>query len=199
MKYKNTAACLALFATISIPVSASAQSAKPCLTVDQVSNVGVAILPSVINNLAIKCSSVLPADASLLQSGRSVAESYKERSMAARPGAYEAIKAVAGKDLPPEITADAVFPLAEGLIAAEMGKMKMAEVCPVANNMWAALKPLPLENWGEVLAVILLASANDAKPTGPKKSRSKSPMNDLQICPYMSVETDQMAEDKTIQ
>jgi hypothetical protein len=199
MKYKNTAAILALFATVSMPVSASAQSASRCLSVDQISTIGVAILPSIINNVANKCSDALPTDASLLQSGRSMAASYKDKSMAARPAAYEAIKAIAGKDLPPEITADAIFALADGFIAAEIGKMKMAEVCPIANNMWAAVKPLPLENWGEVLAVILLADSNKSKPAGSKKSRAKSPMNDLPICPYTSVDAAEVADDKTIQ
>jgi hypothetical protein len=183
---------LAIGIMVSVPLTASAQEARKCIEVQELSDISVAFLPGIMIQLSNKCAGYLPKNASLTVTAAAVAAQYKDKAIAARPKAFDAIKSIAGNDLPPEMTADAIFPFAEAMIAGEIGKIdtiKSQEMCPVANNIWGAIQPLPLEKWGEVFGAILIASEVDRKKeTSSKGTKAKkSPINDITICPYTSL------------
>jgi hypothetical protein len=189
---------LAITACLGIPLSSSAQAAqeqsqRKCMEASEVSNLGVALLPAVISKISDNCGLYLPADASLNMSAPRVAAEYHTKAIAARPAAYQAIKMLVGDKLPPEMSADALFPFAEAMISGELGKMVGKKECQVANNIWSALEPLPLENWGMIVAAIVSADSiepikKSAQPSDEKSKTGFASAAKFPICAYMATE-----------
>lgn len=189
MKFSTPSTALAVIAAFSLPASATAQSAR-CVNSDQVAGLAAAVLPNVVTRMSQNCASVLPEGSALRVSGGAAAEQYKESAIAARPKAMEAISVIAGDDLPPGVSADVVFPFMEAMLFAEIDKGDLKETCPVVNNLWSAMKGLPFENWGLVLAAIVTADQqDDAAEAAKKPAKRKSMASDLPICPYIAMES----------
>lgn len=187
MKYPVSKRAIAMIAALSMPAAAMAdRDADRCVEASHVGALAMAMLPGAVSKLSENCASTLPQGAALLVSGAGAAEKYKDAAEAARPEALEAIKTIVGEDMPDGMSTEVIFPFFEMYMFAEIEKGNMAETCPVANNIWAALKDLPFDKWGMTLAAIV--SAQNAKKTdepGAKKRKSKI---DLPICSYLAME-----------
>jgi hypothetical protein len=189
MKFSVPSAALAVIAALSLPAAATAQSAR-CVNSDQVAGLAAAMLPNVVTKMSTKCASVLPEGAALRVSGAAAAEQYRDAALAARPKAMEAIAVIAGDDLPPGMSADVVFPFIEAMLDSELDKGDLSDTCPVVNNLWSALKGLPFENWGLVMAAVVSADQKDkADKADAKPSKRRSMGSDLPICPYIAMES----------
>lgn len=186
MKISFPSAALAVIAALSLPASATAQSAR-CVNSDQVAGLAAAVLPNLVTRMSQNCASELPEGSALRVSGGAAAEQYKESALAARPKAMEAIAVIAGDDLPPDMSADVVFPFMEAMLFAEIDKGDLKDTCPVVNNLWSALKGLPFENWGLVLAAVV--TADQQGEAAKKTAKRKSIGSDLPICPYIAMES----------
>lgn len=183
MKLLKTSALLAIVAAANMPTVAIAKQAQNCLTAEQLGDVSVAVLPGLVTKLSSFCATALPANASLSVSGANAAQRYAEATAAARPSAFETIKLVAGDDLkiPGAMTPDVLFPFLEAMAAGEMEKMNQQEVCPVANNIWSAVKDVPMDKWGMIVGTLVTADRNS-------KAVYKSSKQKLIPCSYTATE-----------
>lgn len=182
--FTRSALLAAIFAMPTASTAAVAVAAKPCISPEDMSVIGVAVIPSVMTNLANSCADSLPPNASLTVSGTKLAEQYADQMAAARPKAMAALKRLA-PDLPRTLSANAFFDLVDSMALQAMEDSESTSLCPTANNLWHALKPVPMENWGYVLATILIA---DAKSEQAKKSKSRSDAFDPMPCEYIATE-----------
>jgi hypothetical protein len=189
MKISLPSTALAVIATFSLPASALAAETARCVNSDQVGGLATAVLPNLVTKMSQNCANVLPEGAALRVSGAAAAEQYKDAAIAARPKAMEAIALIAGDDLPDGMSADVVFPFMEALLFAEIEKGNMQTTCPVMNNLWSAMKALPFENWGLVLAAIVSADEQSKADKANAKPSRRSMTADLPICPYIAMES----------
>ncbi len=188
MKFSLPSAALAMAAAFSLPANAAAQ-AQRCINSDQVAGIAAAVLPNVITKMSENCAGVLPQGSALRVSGQLAAEQYKESALAARPKAVEAFKIIAGEQLPPNMPVDVVFPFMEAMLFAEIEKANAKEACPIINNLWSALKGLPFENWGLILATIISADRQDKLSKANRRDPDLSVSEDFAVCPYIAMES----------
>lgn len=188
MKFSLPSTALAVIAALSIPASATAQTAR-CVDSDQVAGLAAAVLPNLVTKMSQNCASVLPEGSALRVSGQTAAEQYRDSALAARPKAMEAIQVIAGDELPPGMSMDVVFPFMEAMLFTEIEKGDLREACPIVNNLWSALKGLPFENWGLVLAAIVSADQQGKADKANAKPSRRSMTADLPICPYIAMES----------
>lgn len=188
MKFSFPSGALAVIAALSLPASATAQSAR-CVNSEQVAGLAVALLPNLVTKMSQNCASVLPEGAALRVSGAAAAERYQDSAIAARPRAMEAIALIAGDEMPEGMSADVFFPFMEAFLFEEIEKGNMEETCPIANNLWSAMKDLPFENWGLVLAAVVSAGQQGKAGQGAKKPSKRSRMADLPVCTYVAMES----------
>jgi hypothetical protein len=182
-------------AAASLSVTATAQTAAECISKENANSLVTALLPGMILRFSAECAPLLPANASLTITGPSVAAANKDKAIAARPAAYDAVKQIAGKDFPSEMTMEVAFPFVDAMLASQMSKLKSKDNCIIANNVWGSLQHLPLEHWGGFVAAVVSATGIDPKNPSQGKSRQglSSAPKKFPICPYVSAENQPIA------
>jgi|GEM_PF-3219433 hypothetical protein len=195
VKMLHSTAILALLSIANLPAAAIAKDQQDCLTAEQLGNVSVALLPGMVTRLSAFCATSLPANASLSVSGANSAAQHADAIAAARPSAFETIKLIAGDDfnLPSTMTADALFPFVEAMAAGEMEKMNKEEVCPVANNVWSAIKDVPMDKWGMLVATLVGSDKGSKKAveddSDKESSKKRGSFEDkIRPCPFIATE-----------
>jgi hypothetical protein len=181
MRYFKVSASLAIMATLSIPMSATAQATKPCISKEQVSIAVSALLPPLIETMSSGCKDFLPQNASLSRLDVGAFQQYKAAGESATPAAGEFLVKVMGDQLPEGMKGDAILPFVKGIITSKVASDLNAETCSIANNLWAALSPLPPENWGQIVAGIM-AATKPKNVSAKKGSQNAMPA----ICPYIA-------------
>ena len=185
MKLSNIAAGLALLACSAAPVSVAAQSVNPCITKDQLGGLVVALMPAAIKQLKASCGTNLPSGASLNKITPAQMKMFETASESAKPKAGEALRIMMGKDVPEGVDPSSLMPFIESMAVSGIASELKPDTCPMVNNLWSALAPLPPENWGELVATFAQLGMSGNKKTG-KVEGKKSPMSDLNICPYVA-------------
>lgn len=186
MKIFGLGSKLAILATMALPVSVSAQAAKPCMTKDQLGGLVVTLLPAAMKQLQTTCKPNLPENAALSTLSVDKMTQFQTAATAARPKAAEALRIMMGNEVPEGVDGATMLPFIESMAVAGIAGEIKPEMCPMVNNMWSALAPLPPENWGELVAIFALIGMKETK--GPAKAAGKkNPMSDLNICPYVAV------------
>ena len=156
---------LALIALLAAAPPQAAQ--RPCVTHAQLEALALFALPPVLDAVAAKCGPSLPAQAYLLNGGRTLSQSLGAESAAHWAGASAAMQVVTG-ETPPGVSAETMRGLIRDMAASEL-KLKPEE-CVRIDHLGELLAPLPPANLAGVVAMLAeLGIASDSKNSGKKK------------------------------
>jgi hypothetical protein len=140
----------------------------PCLTRAQVSDVTLFALPSILDAVAAKCRPSLPATAYLLNGGHALSERLAASSAQHWQGAVGALQSFGGdKKIPEGISADTARALIRDVLTSEMLKATKPADCAKINEAAELLAPLPPENLGRLIGVVLSLAADGKKGSPP--------------------------------
>ena len=185
MKMSGIAGKFAALAALTMPVTVSAQAAKPCLTKDQLGSLVVAFIPAAMKQLQTTCTANLPANAALNSLTADKLAQFQIAADAAKPKAGEALRLMMGKDVPAGVDGATLLPFIESMVVSGVSAEIKPDACPIANNLWSALAPLPPEKLGELVVSVVMAGTSRDK-NAQKVEGKKSPISGLNICPYIA-------------
>lgn len=161
-------------AALALPTTATAQSAKTCLTQDEAAGLVTYILPLAVRAVAKQCSSILPATAPLIQSGPVLAGRYQAAADEAWPLAKVAFDKMSGLKIGAALGDEGL----KGVMDASLGPLIANEVkpndCPKIDRVVNILEPLPAKNMAMLITTLVEFGSESGKAT--KK-------NPLSICP----------------
>ncbi len=153
--------------------SSSAAAAPPrCVTRAEAADLGLFLMPVLIDGIAAKCRTALPADAFLVRDGRALAQRLDAEGLRRWPGARRAMEKMGGDKLPDFVSDDTAQRLAREAVASEVVKDVKSKDCPDIDEGLSILAPLPTENFGRMIALFLSFADRDPKKPG-----------DIPICP----------------
>jgi len=178
---KYLAGLLAAFSLSSQGVMA--QETK-CISRQEISAVGVYLLPTALEASIRECTAFLPSNAALLVKGPGKMEAYNTASKAAKNLAGKTISAHIPSELPPALSQAFALPLVEAMLNAEMAGNLDADSCVKINNIWSPLSSLDPANMGNAIAGILLAALDSDDTKEAITGEETSPIDDLKICPF---------------
>jgi len=167
---KRIIAALAMAGFATGALAAPPPPPQPCLTPAQVSDVVLFVLPSALDAVAAKCRASLPANAYLLTGGHALSERLSAESGRHWEGAVAALKSFGDKKMPEGISADTARALVRDVMAAELLKKVTTADCGRIDQGAELLAPLPPENLGRLIALVLEA-AGDGKKGSPRICR----------------------------
>jgi hypothetical protein len=149
-------------------LSAPAQPPLPqCLTRTDVNHLTLYAMPLMLDELAVKCRASLPANAYLLTGGRGLAQKMGTESGAHYEGAMIALQKVSGEKMPAAIPEKTMRGLFTEMAREEFLKKLKPSECSDVNEAVELVSPLPAENLGGVVRMLLRLGAKD-DPSAPK-------------------------------
>ena len=152
--------------------AAPAQAAeRPCVTRAQLEAMALFALPPMLEAMAAKCGPHLPAQAYLLNGGRTLSQSLAGESAAAWPEASLALRAMSD-DMPTGLSAETMRGMVRDMATSEI-KLKPDE-CVRINHLGELLAPLPPRNLAGVVAMLA-----EVGMEGDKKKKKPRPA----VCP----------------
>lgn len=161
-------------AAASLLAASSAAAAAPpaCVTRAEAADLGLFLMPVLIDGVSAKCRTTLPADAFLVRDGRALSQRLDADGARRWPGARRAFEKISGDELPAFLSDDTAQRLAREGVAAEVLKDIKTKDCADIDEVASILAPLPTENIGRMIALFLSFADKD-----PKKPA------DVPICP----------------
>ena len=148
--------------------------APPCLDRTDVNEVTMFLLPIALDGLADKCRAALPANAYLLNGGRALSSRLATASGTHWQGAKAAFEKISGEKVPKGITQPTMTQLFREMAKGEfIDKLKPAD-CADVNETAELLAPLPPENIGGLLRLLIRVAASHPEP---------GKHDDIRICP----------------
>jgi hypothetical protein len=164
---------LALAAALLTPSTQT--SSPPCLGRAEVNEVTYFLLPIALDELADKCRPALPANAYLLNGGRALSTRLKADSGAHWAAAMQALAKVGGSPVPRGVTQETTTQLFREMARGEfLGKLK-PENCRDVNEVTELMAPLPVENIGGLVALLIRLGTADSGGQAPRN-------HDIRIC-----------------
>ena len=146
---------------------------RPCLDRTDVNEVTLFLLPLALDGLAEKCRAALPANAYLLNGGHALSSRVAAASSAHWQGARAAFEKIAGEKVPKGVSEATVTQLFREVAKGELiDKLKPAD-CGDVNEAAELLAPLPPENLGGLVRLLIRAANSNPEP------RKK---DDIRIC-----------------
>lgn len=150
--------------------SSAASAAEPCLQPREAEDLVVFVLPSLMEAMARKCSSLLPANATLSRSGTVLSLRYRPESNAAWPSAKLAFDKISGGDALAFFNDDVNRAVIEQATSAAIVEEFKAKDCNMIDRFVGALSPLPARNVAQLVSLFMEVGGKE----------EKLPMN---ICP----------------
>lgn len=134
---------------------AHAAAPPPCITYAEFNDMSRFMLPAVIEGAAAKCQASLPADAYLPNAGRALAARLSAASDVHKAGAIAAFARIGGGRMPEGLSLDTMAGLMRDMAKSELFKKVTAEDCVKINEAAELLAPLPPENIGGLLRLLV--------------------------------------------
>jgi hypothetical protein len=185
MKMFKLVGSLALIASVTTPVFAATQQSKQCMSKDQLGSLVVVLLPAAMKQLQTSCKEHLPANSALNSLNDDQIARFTQAAETAKPEAGKALRIMMGNDVPKGVDGATMLPFIESMAVAGIAGELKPEMCPVANNLWSALAPLPPENWGELIAVFAELGLAGKKADG-KTEGKKGGLPPFDLCPSVA-------------
>ncbi|MEA3036546.1 MAG: hypothetical protein QOH04_2318 [Sphingomonadales bacterium] len=136
--------------------SASAAATPPvCVTRAQVNDLTLFALPSVLDALADKCRASLPASAYLLNAGHELSRRLSADAGAHWEGAVAVFKTFGDKKMPEGLSPETMRGIMRDILVGDMLKKTTSVQCAEANEGAELLAPLPPENLGRLMGLIV--------------------------------------------
>ncbi|TCM16469.1 hypothetical protein EDF56_10748 [Novosphingobium sp. PhB165] len=164
------AVSLALCAT----TTAQAADTASCITQQEMDGIITYFLPKVFDQVAQKCSSVLPADSYVRTSLPSLATQFENRKIAAWPMAKSAFLKLGqseGKEIA-GVSDDVLRPLIDEALSARMSIPIKPSTCGDVNDIMEALSPLSPEQTVHLASAIITVATRDGKAILPCPRRA---------------------------
>ena len=168
---KHAGLTLAAAALVSLPGMTQAAE-PPCLTAGEFSALATYALPGVISDATRRCAASLPATAFLPGNGEALARRYGEAAPRAWPAAKLAflkLSAGAGPDAVAMLSGmpdDSLQQLVGTLATQFAGQKLPTERCDTIDAATRILAPLPPENIGQLLALVVSRVGKAAPAAG---------------------------------
>jgi hypothetical protein len=160
-------AAIALMLT-SLPSLATAQVQPPCVPQDQAASLVTFALPTLVAQLASRCSTELPPSAYLIANAGALSDRYRTDSTSAWPTARRAIAGLftqfLGQPMPPEMNSEMIRTLAEPMLGNLLAKQIHREDCGVADRAIADVAQLSGRAIGRL--AVLAVTVADRKDKG---------------------------------
>jgi hypothetical protein len=135
-----------------------------CLDRTDVNEITVFLLPIALDSLADKCRSALPANAFLLNGGHVLSLRLASEGSAHWRGVMAAIAKLGGERVPAGISQATSAQVFREMMRGEViDKLKPAD-CADVNEAAELLAPLPPENIGGLVRLLIRASGADRQP-----------------------------------
>lgn len=147
-------------AVLAVSLASAAPAATPenCVSETEAIAIFAAIMPDMIGGLRDKCAAHLPANAYLVESGKTLIARYKVLADQRWPTAKLAFGRIAGGDeeLTSKMPDQFLRPLIGSVVGAELIKDFKVQDCPGANRIIESLAPLPPENVAVLIGTIIV-------------------------------------------
>ena len=190
---KHSALSLAVAAMVVLPPIANAAE-PPCLTTAEFSGLASYALPGVITNVTQRCAASLPAGAFLPGNADALTRRYGAQGKLVWPAAKAAflkLSAGAGPDATAMLGAmpdDALQQVVAMLAAQFAGQKLPVDRCDMIDSVMRSLAPLPLQNIGQLLAVMVSISTSRTRDKAEGDTNARpGRMGKFTICPATAV------------
>jgi hypothetical protein len=171
MRLFRLAASALLWAGVAASGTAAAQSARPCLTIQETEGLFQVMLPDMIREMSRVCVS-LPADAFLRRPSAAFMARVNAGVTPAMPAAQAGIRKLLGPQGAAIADSQFAIPTVRAIVTPAIAQEIKPADCPSIDRIVTNLAPLPSRNMAAVFAALLQISQNDEK-RGPR----------LPICP----------------
>jgi len=162
---------IAALALAGAGTQAAAAPPPPCITPAQVTDVTLFALPAVLDGVASKCRASLPASAYLLTGGQALSKRLAPDAARHWQGAMAVLRTFGDKKMPEGLSAETMTGLLRDMIAAEALKKVTPADCTKINDIAEALAPLPPENLGRLIALMIEMGSDGKKGDFPRICR----------------------------
>ena len=169
--FSHAGLTLAAAALVALPGMAQAAE-PPCLNAGEFSALATYALPGVVGDVTQRCAATLPANAFLPGNGETLARRYGESAVHAWPAAKLAflkLSAGAGPDAVAMLSGmpdDSLQQLVSTLATQFAGQKLPTEHCDTIDAATRNLAPLPPENIGQLLALVVSRVGKAAPAAG---------------------------------
>lgn len=143
--------------------AAQTRPAPRCVPTDQAEALFVAILPGVIEAAGRKCANVLPASATLRQTGSPAMQRYRAAATEAGPRAMGALRILAGPAAGAISDPAIAIPMMQPIIAETVTAGIQSRDCKIIDRLVANLAPLPANNAAAVVVAVVQLSRQETK------------------------------------
>lgn len=162
------AGALAMVSAAQLQATPSAP-AKPCLTQSEVRAMVTYALPSIVTSMVARCQAELPSGAVMLKRGPNLASELDSGRAAAFPLARQGFakftdrgnKLVTGLLL--SMPETQMRPIMEAAVEQELLSSLKARDCADIDRVFAALQPLPANNYVELFSQVIAIATRDDK------------------------------------
>lgn len=180
MSLKRLYLMAAAAAAFALPATATAQTAKQCLTPKEAQGLVSFALPDIITSVSNKCAPSIGPDGYLTRSGKDLADRYRVAAAPSWPAAKTALRKFVGPEVEfldnmPDEALKGFF--GAGVSTAIVKDIK-PEQCGDIDRVLKLLAPLPAENMSQLVGILLeIGSRPKAQAAAAK---AKAPFS---ICP----------------
>lgn len=147
--------------------TASVQQAPgPCLTQAEAIDLSIFMLPAAVDGIAEKCAGALPPGAFLRGEHRAFSERLREQRASRWPNVRQAMSKMGDSELPEGLGDEALMKITEVTVGALVTQDVRAQDCTAADELIRAVEPLPTENIGTIVAVLMELGSKDEDDSG---------------------------------
>lgn len=137
------------------------QPPAPCLSQAEATDLSIFMLPAAVDGIAEKCAKLLPPDAFLRGDHRAFSDRLREKRVERWPNVKLAMGKMSDTDLPDELGDEALMKITEVTIGAFATQDIKPQDCAPADELIRAMAPLPTENIGTIVAVLMELGSKD--------------------------------------
>ena len=151
------------------------QAQRPCLTQAQVEAMTLFALPPLLEGAAKACAPALPANAYLMNGGRTLAQSLAAESSTHWTSASSVVTMLGGKEFPAGLSETTARGLIHDLILNGLSTAKGREQCGRIDRAADLLSPLPPRNLaGLVVLGVEIATVEEINDKSKGKAKAKA-------------------------
>ncbi len=156
-----------IIAAAAVLAAQGATTTPPCLTLQELGDLAIVLLPHVIDGATQRCSAHLSQDAFLLgNGGRDFAQRLTDEGSSRRASAVASYQRVLGPPLPGDASQERALQLMGEAMTRETLGSASAGGCRNFNALAEAISPLPAANVGHAVAAIFAMAVSRPQDTG---------------------------------
>jgi hypothetical protein len=145
-----------------------AETKPACMKPEDAAALSLAVVPPMIDAVAAKCSSALPATAFLNSGAKGMSQRFRVAVPDRGAVMARAMETFTGQAMPPEASGEAMVGFIEAIAVGKISENLDVKDCLSYNTMIEAMAPLPPENIASFVVAAIRIGINHA-PANDKK------------------------------